>query len=53
MRQPIAVLPVADALGLPSNRYIDTLLSTGAVVLLMVYLVMPRYTRLVQRWLFD
>ena len=50
---PLAVLPVADALGLPSNRYIDTLLSTGAVVFLMVYLVMPRYTRLVQRWLFG
>lgn len=50
---PLAVLPAASRLGLPSNRYLDTLMVSGTVVFLMVYVVMPRYTRLVQRWLFD
>lgn len=50
---PLAVMPAARALGLPTSRYLDTLLVTGTVVWLMVYLVMPRYTRLVKRWLFD
>lgn len=33
-------------------RIAQLLLSTFLAVLLMVYLVMPRYTRLVRRWLF-
>lgn len=39
--------------GLPDNLYLRTLIVTGAVVFLMVYAVMPRYTRLVHRWLFN
>ena len=50
---PLAVGPAAHLLGLAPNRYSDTLLVTGTVVLLMVYVVMPRYTRAVQRWLFS
>jgi antibiotic biosynthesis monooxygenase (ABM) superfamily enzyme len=49
---PLFVLPLVRQLGIPQNHYFDTLLITGTVVLLMVYLVMPRYTRLVQRWVF-
>lgn len=45
--------PLMRALGLPDNHYAYTLLATGAVVFLMVYVVMPRYTRLLQRWLFE
>jgi len=41
------------ALGLPNNRILGTLTVTGVVVFLMVYVVMPRYTRLLQRWLFG
>jgi len=50
---PLIVGPLLRQLGLPQNRYIDTLCVTGAVVSLMVYLIMPRYTKLIQRWLFK
>lgn len=50
---PPLAAPLLRQLGLPQNRYLDTLCITGAVVALMVYLVMPRYTRLVQSWLFK
>lgn len=49
---PLVMLPLLHQLGMPQNRYVDTLLVTGTVVSLMVYVVMPRYTRLIQRWLF-
>jgi antibiotic biosynthesis monooxygenase (ABM) superfamily enzyme len=37
---------------LDDNFYIKTFVITGIVVTLMVYVVMPRYTKLVARWLF-
>lgn len=40
------------ALGVPAGAVLSTLVATAIVVSLMVYVVMPRYTRLVQRWLF-
>jgi uncharacterized protein len=49
---PLAVTPILKFLGVPGNPFIATLAVTGLVVFLMVYVVMPRYTRLVQRWLF-
>ncbi|MGB5056869.1 MAG: hypothetical protein WBO24_20930 [Nitrospirales bacterium] len=54
----VLVLPLVVALGLrqlgvPHNHYLDLLLSTGLVVWVMVYLVMPHYTKLIQRWLFS
>ena len=49
---PFVVNPIMQYLGVPNNRFLATLPVTGLVVFLMVYVVMPRYTRLVQRWLF-
>lgn len=49
---PMLILPVLHALGVPQNRIFDTFVVTGIVVALMVYLIMPRYTRLVKHWLF-
>ncbi|MEO8670320.1 MAG: antibiotic biosynthesis monooxygenase [Tahibacter sp.] len=49
-------LLVANALrtlGVPSNVPLTTLVVTAIVVFLMVYVVMPHYTRLVRRWLFS
>jgi antibiotic biosynthesis monooxygenase (ABM) superfamily enzyme len=43
---------VVRRLGLGDNFYLRTLSVTCIVVLLMVYVVMPRYTKLVARWLF-
>lgn len=49
---PMAFDPLLRAMGLHDNRYVATLVVTGAVVALMVYLVMPKYTKMVQNWLF-
>lgn len=50
---PLIVTPVLQYLGVPNNRFVATLAATGLVVFLMVYVVMPRYTKLLQRWLFS
>ena len=50
---PLIVTPLLRQLGLPQNRYIDTLCITGTIVSLMIYLIMPRYTKLIKRWLFS
>jgi uncharacterized protein len=49
---PLIVVPILRSLGIAQNRYLDTLVVTGSVVSLMVYLIMPRYTKVLQRWLF-
>lgn len=43
---------IESAAGFPVNHYLDALLSSGCVVLLMIYVVMPNYTRLIKNWLF-
>ncbi len=50
---PHLVSPVLHLAGVPSSLLLTTLAVTAVVVFLMVYVVMPRYTRLVQRWLFT
>ncbi|MEZ4452951.1 MAG: hypothetical protein R3B09_26060 [Nannocystaceae bacterium] len=50
---PLAVVPVLRLLGAPDDKYFTTLVVTGTVVFLMVYAVMPRYTKLIHRWLFE
>jgi uncharacterized protein len=50
---PYAVAPLLRASGLPRSAPLTTLVVTAVVVFLMVYLVMPRYTRVVRRWLFS
>ena len=49
---PFAVAPALRWVGVPASLPITTLAVTAVVVFLMVYVVMPRYTRLVHRWLF-
>ena len=50
---PLVILPVLRTLGVPSYPPLNTLAVTAAIVFFMVYLIMPRYTRLVQTWLFS
>jgi len=50
---PPILVSILRHLSIPQVHYIDTLCITGVLVSLMVYLVMPRYTKLVQRWLFN
>jgi uncharacterized protein len=49
---PQLVSPALGAIGFPPNVLLHTLTVTAVVVYLMTYMVMPRYTRLLQRWLF-
>ncbi|MEP2776291.1 MAG: antibiotic biosynthesis monooxygenase [Luteolibacter sp.] len=49
---PLVVGPMMRFVGLQENYYIDSLFYTAAVVWLMTYVVMPHYTRLMQRWVF-
>jgi len=49
---PLLVLPALGALGLAGSRIVSTLFVTGIAVALMVYLIMPRYTKLVRKWLY-
>ena len=50
---PLGVSPLIRATGLAYARPFVALITTGVIVALMVYLVMPRYTNLVRRWLFS
>jgi antibiotic biosynthesis monooxygenase (ABM) superfamily enzyme len=50
---PLVVAPVLGHLGVADNHLLATLVATGIDVFLMVYVVMPRYTKLIQRWLFT
>jgi len=50
---PLMTTPVLDRFSLTHNRLVTTLVVTGIVVFLMVYIIMPRYTRLIKRWLFN
>jgi len=50
---PRVVEPVLAQLGVPPSHALAMLVVTGVVVFLMVYVVMPRYTKLIRRWLFS
>jgi antibiotic biosynthesis monooxygenase (ABM) superfamily enzyme len=49
---PQLLSPALGAIGFSPNVLLRTLVVTAVVVYLMVYVIMPRYTRLLQRWLF-
>jgi antibiotic biosynthesis monooxygenase (ABM) superfamily enzyme len=49
----LILLPLLRLVNVPNIHWINTLFVTGAVVALMVYVVMPRYTKLVHKWLFS
>jgi antibiotic biosynthesis monooxygenase (ABM) superfamily enzyme len=49
---PMLVAPVLSRLGAADSAFLGTALVTGVVVFLMVYAVMPRYTKLLQAWLY-
>ena len=50
---PLLVVPALRGLGAPHSTLVTTLAVTGTVVLLMVYVVMPRDTKLARKWLFK
>ena len=50
---PLLVVPLLHRIGAPDNPYFTTLWVTATVVFLMVYVIMPHYTKLVRQWLFG
>lgn len=50
---PPLLVPVLRQAALPQSYYLDTLLITSTIVFLMVYLIMPHYTRLIKKWLYG
>lgn len=49
---PLVIRPLLRQVGAPDNYLLTTFAVTGTVVFLMVYVVMPRYTKLLLKWLF-
>lgn len=50
---PLLVIPVLRLLKIPANHYFDGLLISGFIVFLMVFVVMPNYTKLIKKWLYK
>jgi antibiotic biosynthesis monooxygenase (ABM) superfamily enzyme len=50
---PLILLPILRRLGIPQIRLVDSLFISGTIVLLMVYVVMPHYTKLIKKWLYK
>ncbi|MGM9478938.1 antibiotic biosynthesis monooxygenase [Pedobacter sp. GSP4] len=50
---PLLVFPILRWLHIPLYHYLDALISSGCIVLLMVYVVMPSYTKLIKTWLYK
>jgi len=50
---PMLVFPVLRQLHTPKNHYLDALISSCIIVFLMVFVVMPNYTKLIKKWLYK
>ena len=50
---PLIILPLLRKVNLPQNRYIDSVFISGSIVFIMVYLLMPSYTKLIKKWLYK
>ncbi len=50
---PVMTIPVLSKLKTTENHYVNSLIVTGIIVFLMVYLVMPNYTKLIRKWLYK
>lgn len=49
---PLALNPVFDRIPYLDNRYVRQFFIAAAIVALMTYVIMPRYTRLIAKWLY-
>jgi antibiotic biosynthesis monooxygenase (ABM) superfamily enzyme len=50
---PLIVLPILRFLQIPANHYFDALINSGFIVFLMVFVVMPNYTKIIKKWLYK
>ncbi|WP_291089353.1 antibiotic biosynthesis monooxygenase [Flavobacterium sp. BFFFF1] len=50
---PLGVIPVLNLFNIPENKVIHSFFVSGVVVFIMIYLLMPRYTKLIKNWLYK
>ena len=50
---PSLVLPILKELNFPESKFINSFFVSGVVVLIMVYSLMPNYTKLISKWLYK
>ena len=50
---PLITVPIWRFLKVPANHYVDGFFNSGIIVLLMVFVVMPNYTKLIKKWLYS
>jgi uncharacterized protein len=50
---PLLILPLLKLLHVPHNAYLNAFFISGTIVFIMVYLLMPHYTKLVKKWLYK
>lgn len=49
---PMLMIPLLDYLGIRVNRYFDAFFISGIIVFVMFFWLMPRYTKLIGKWLY-
>jgi len=50
---PFMVIPILRHAAVPECRFLDAIPVSAVIVLLMVYVVMPNYTKMVRTWLYK
>jgi len=50
---PLIILPILSALRFPENRFLNSFVISGTIVFIMIYLLMPKYTKLIKKWLYK
>ena len=50
---PLIVHPTLKILNFPESKFINSFFISGIVVFIMIYLLMPNYTRLIKKWLYK
>lgn len=50
---PLLLLPTFRWIGIPDHPLLSSLLVSGVIVVLMSYVVMPPYTKLIKGWLYS
>jgi antibiotic biosynthesis monooxygenase (ABM) superfamily enzyme len=50
---PLGIIPVLKSLNFPENKFMNSFFVSGVIVFIMVYLLMPGYTKLIRNWLYK
>ncbi|AWA30837.1 antibiotic biosynthesis monooxygenase [Flavobacterium magnum] len=53
MLTPLAVIPILNKLNVLENKVVHSFFISGVIVFIMIYLLMPRYTKLIRNWLYN